>query len=416
MHTLRPLSVLAVLCLLGFASGCSRFRHQQYETVYVSARQMYLHDRVAAVSERVAEVVNGQPLQVLDHAHRFLKVKTENGQIGWIEERAVIDAKTYGLFVQLAEDHKQDPVAATATLRDDIYMHCVPGRDSEHFYLLAGNSKVQLLARASVPKVPNQRPAPPPQPSAPAAAKPGKAPLTSSASQPAARLKAGPAFHVDSASAQPAAPPPVLEDWWLSRDAQGHTGWLLASRVDVDVPDEIAQYGEGQRFIGAWVLAKVTDPQATTPDRQIPEFLTVTAPLSSGLPFDFDQVRVFTWSTRHHRYETAFMLHPIQGFLPVRVGSQAPVQAQTKTSGKASNRAVLPGSVPTFSFVIAGNQNISIDPATGIARPVSPRTIRYDMIDTRVQRIGPDMAPIPVMHENHGEKKTKTQKPAKRKH
>ena len=28
---------------------------------------------------------------------------------------------------------------------------------------------------------------------------------------------------------------------------------------------EIAQYGEGQRFIGAWVLTKVTDPGADTP-------------------------------------------------------------------------------------------------------------------------------------------------------
>jgi hypothetical protein len=399
---LAPFPSLLALCFLALAVGCSRFHQIQHDTVYVSARQMYLHDRVAAVSNRVAEVVNGQPLEVLEHGRRFIKVKTQKNEIGWIEERAVIDSKTYQAFDQLATQHKGDPVVATATLRDDVYMHILPGRDTEHFYLLPANAKVQLLARASVPKSPT-----------PGFGTPLKAPTSAAGKTPSPATSSGksgsavagsPAASKPSSAAgapvsgQPEAPPVVMEDWWLVRDGQGRAGWLLAGRLDVDVPDEIGVYAEGQRIVGAYVLTKVTDPEASTPNHEVPEYVTVLSPPKSGLPFDFDQVRVFTWSIKRHRYETAFRVHPIQGYLPVRVASQ---------------RAPNGSSVPIFSFLIANGQSLSADPVTGITRPLSPRTITYMMNDTQVRRTGPDMGPIPTGHLE-GEK-SKPAKPAKKK-
>ena len=387
MRQINHTRIIVLLTLAILPMGCKRLHHEQHDTVYVAARQVYLHDRVAAVSERVALVTNGQKLEVLDHSRRFIKVQTEKNEIGWVEEHAVIDSKTYDGFAKLATDHKLDPKATSATLRDDLYMHVVPGRDSDHLYLLAGNSKVDLLARASAPKVgglakpPSSKPQTAPKPSGPSTSKNEKTKVAAPV------------------ASEPEPPLAVMEDWWLARDNQGHVGWLLASRLDVDVPDEVAQYGEGQRFIGCWVLTKVNDPDSNAPNHQVPEYLTLLAPNKSGMPFDFDQVRVFTWSTKRHRYETGFRLHPIQGFLPVRVTTE-----QTPKGG-----------VPQFSFQIAGNGDVISDPATGITRPANSRTITYQLIDTSAKRVGPDMASIPVTHEP-GTNPKAAQKTAKKKH
>ncbi len=321
--------------------------------VYVVARQMYLRDRLAAVSNRVCPVTNGEALEVVEHSRRFLKVKTQKNQIGWLEEHAVIDSKTHDQFVQLAEQYKNDPVVATAVLRDDIYLHVYPGRTMQRFYLLPGNAKVQLLVRASVAKV------------APSA-RPMLSPPAASGNSPA--------------TPQPA-PPPVMEDWWLVRDAQGQTGWMLGNRMDVDVPDSVAQYAEGQRIVGAYVLTTVHDEESDAPNHEVPEYVMLLEPYKSGLPYDFDQVRVFTWSIKRHRYETAFRLRPIQGFFPVRIAS-VPVSG---------------GSAPGFSFQL-GSGDVTVDPQTSVTRPVNPRTINYVMNDTIVKRVGPDLAAITAMH------------------
>lgn len=383
---------VCLLLLAAIFAGCKRLRNGGHEMVYVVAQQTYLHDRVAAVSNTVGEVKNGQSLEVLERGKRFLKVKTAKNEIGWIEQHAIIDEDTRDGFTKLADQHKNDPAVATATVRNEAYLHLAPGRNTQRYYLLPANAKLQLLVRASVQKVapgtPLRKSAPKPTVSpAPAANPAAKAEQTKTEQTGAAQAKTGAKAVAPVTLPLPEMPPPVMEDWWLVRDAQGEAGWILSGGVDVDAPDEIAQYAEGQRIIGAYVLNRVHDEDVDQNGQPVvsekPQYVAVMTEMKSGLPFDFDQVRVFTWNAKRHRYETAYRLHPIAGFMPVKV-TQAPAQ------GVAGQN----GNVPQFSIQIGSPDNVKIDPDTGITSAANPRTINFQLIQTVVRRVGPDLDPI----------------------
>jgi SH3-like domain-containing protein len=275
-----PLLLATFACALLLLSGCNR-RHRALEVAYVSAPQAALRDQVAAIYNRVGNVKNGERVEIIDHDRRFARVRTGSGIEGWIEQRYLVDQKTYDALQKLTEEHQNDPLQAPGVLRNDTNMHVTPGRESEHLYQLASGAKVAILGRGTAEKqLPGGTPA-----VKPALAKPGKA-----------------------------AAGPVLEDWSLVRDAQGRVGWVLSRMVDVDVPLDIAQYAEGQRFVAFFVLNEVQDAE-----KKVPQYLCVLTDPHDGLPFDFDQVRVFTWNLRKHRYETAYREHGLNGVLPVTV-------------------------------------------------------------------------------------------------
>jgi SH3-like domain-containing protein len=363
------------VALMTALSGCKHLReHLKPEMVYVVAKQTYLRDRVAAVSNRVALVNNGEPLQVVEHGRRFLKVKTSKGEVGWIEDHMVIDQAAYDQFAALQQQHAHDPVVATGVLRDDLYLHVKPGRETDRFYLLPENEKLQLLIRASVPK-----PAPPqgflPAPHPAAGSAKGKKPVV-------------------------AGDPPVpMEDWWLVRDSHGQVGWMLSRRLDVDVPDEIAGYSEGQKIVGAYVLTKVYDPESSLPDKLVPEYVSVTNAYKDGLPYDFDQVRVFTWNVKKHRYETAYRQRNLEGYLPVAVSQKKNPQGQP---------------APEFSITVATSDAVTVDPRTGAARPAQTDVLNYQLESGMVKRVVPPgpQGPAPVSanpkaagphtHRHHG--------------
>ena len=395
-------SRIAVACILSSAfvalSGCHRAASGNADVVYVVSKRTFLRDRIAPVSTKVAEVSNGEKLEVLDRERRFLNVRTPDGKTGWLEEHAVIDPETYKAFQGLRNAHAKDPVVATGVLRDELFAHVAPGRDTDRFFLLPEGDKLQLLERASVQKLTadqtyhaqQQRSA---DARADAAAgrlaqlvEKGKGPAPKG---PIALGKAPPqpdapdsAFVATPRSVDPNAPPPDYEDWWLARDAHGQVGWLLARRIDVEVPDEVVRYAEGKKIVGAYLLAKIPDAESPFPDQQAPEYVMVLNPFQDGLPYDYSRVRVLVWNAHKHRYEGGLRMNDLVGYLPVTVKQEV-----LDPKGPA---------VPTFTLRLgAPGVTPALDPATGRLAHVPTVSIKYRLDGETVRRVAQPGEPMP---------------------
>jgi SH3-like domain-containing protein len=270
------------LVCLGFAalllSACGRRHSRVLETDYVAAPQVTLRDQLSQVFNRVGTAKNGDRVDILDREKRFAKVRTASGVEGWVEQRYLVTQQVYDGFQKLAAQEKNSPVEGTAATRNDTNLHVEPGRDTEHLYQLLQGAKLSVLKRATVEKT-----------------------------LPGTTVKA-PAGPKDSKP---------MEDWWLVRDAQGHVGWVLGRMIDLDVPLEVAQYAEGQRIVACFELNQATDG-----DKKVSQYLLLMTEPKDGLPFDYNQIRVFTWNVRRHRYETAYRERNLSGMLPVTVSHE----------------------------------------------------------------------------------------------
>lgn len=302
------------LVLLVLGCACKRGALAKHEYMYVSAQETSLRDRVATMYNKIGTVHGGDRVEVLEKQRRFLRVRTDSGQEGWIEERSLVPQDVYDAFQKLASDNASQQVQAHGTARSDLNIHVIPSREGEHLYQLKDGEKVEILKRATAEKNP------PKPPSTTAAQNPKSAattqpqPKPAPAAKPATSAKAAPS----SAPGKPPEPPkPVMEDWYLVRNSAGRVGWVLLRMIDLDIPLEVAQYAEGQRIMGYFVLNTVQEE-----DKQVPQYLVLLNEPKDGLPWDFNQIRIFTRNRAKHRYETAYRERNLEGYFPVKTGHQ----------------------------------------------------------------------------------------------
>jgi hypothetical protein len=340
----RQLSVIGLLfvCLL---TGCmGPDREPSIGEAYVGPATLNLRQELAPKSPVSALVKHGDRLQVLASRRRFIKVRTEDDKEGWVDGYALLTTQQMEDLRGLAERAQQLPSQGMASVYDVLNMHTEPSRQSPSFYQIPEKGQVDIIGHrvaprgqvATVPAVALSVKAEQPQRrkrGASRAVKVGPPPMPPGPRVPANWLSLSSApGGPDDDMPTPAPPNPntllkkpapeqteaekanVLEDWSLVRTHDGRVGWALARYLVMSIPDEVAQYAEGHRITSYFSLGEVRDR-----DRDLVRHNWLWTTIKKRAEsYQFDQVRVFTWSPRRHRYETAYRESGIRGYYPVQ--------------------------------------------------------------------------------------------------
>jgi Bacterial SH3 domain len=352
----RPPVLLLVLAALLYISGCKSQSQgpPPIAEAYVGPVTLSIRQDLSLKSPVTTTAKHGDRLDVLQMRRRFVKVRTSDGVTGWVDSRQLISTEQMQALRRMAEDAAKMPVQGRATVFEALNIHSEPVRTSPSFAQLPEGGSVDVLAhriaprnaqpQAALPILPPKLPPPRRKKGKNAAQKErfgapiGPPPLPPPPPPPPNWLQLSQSAPPEPGAGQekqekkeetPAKPVPI-DDWTFVRTKDGKAGWVLSRMLAMSIPDEVAQYAEGHRITSYFPLADVQD------DGQTRHYWLWTTLSKSGAAYEFDSFRVFVWSLKHHRYETAYIDRKVIGYYPVEA---------TKGTGEKGEGA-------TFSLIL----------------------------------------------------------------
>ena len=284
-------SVFAALLTACLALGTASCLREPGSAVvaYVRNPETTLWNQLGPSSSPAKSLPSGERVEILRRRPRWVQVRTADGQTGWAHAEALASLEVFQQFQRLAGEIASLPSQGAAIARRPANLHLEPSRHSETFDRLAEGEEVDVVAHRVSERTPNS--------SAQKKFSPAKADSRTGES---ARVEIG-----------------ESDDWLLVRGVGQQAGWVLESSLDMNVPMEIAQYNEGLRIRAWFVLYTEQDKSG-----EHPWYLWATIRPRRGLPFDYDEIRVFVWNPRNSRYETSYRERNLIGFYPIQVGTR----------------------------------------------------------------------------------------------
>ncbi|HWR51569.1 MAG TPA: SH3 domain-containing protein [Bryobacteraceae bacterium] len=299
-------------------TGCSDSRNDQRAIgkAYVGPMELIIRKEISPKSPPSAKAKHGDTLEILGRRRRFVKVRTGDGVVGWADMYQLLGDEQMKQLDVLAETAQQLPSHGKAGVYEPLNVHTEANRQAPSFYRIREGETVdvithqpvprvafkrgQILPRAEPKKVARKKEAKYPPPPMPAAPKPPDNLLELSKTTMGEEVK-------------PPEKPVPLDDWTLVRLQTGRAGWVLTGNLRMNIPDEVAQYSEGNRITSYFPMLEVQDGGQTR------HHWLWTTLSKIKQPWHFDSFRYFIWNTRRHRYETAYVERGVRGYFPVEI-------------------------------------------------------------------------------------------------
>jgi len=343
--------VVSMALLASCRSGDKQMR--AIGEAYVGPATLPIRSDTLPQSSVVATAKHGERVEILDLNRRAVRIRIAGGAEGWTEQRFLLAGSDMVALQELAARAAHMPTQGQATTYGDLHVHTQPSYNAPSFLTIKANDKFEVLQYAILPRQDTARaPLVPPTPlkkkseSQKAPKNPKLIPPPPLPTPPGPPPNWLDLSKSDRPPAAPAGDPhsdkPVPTDRWsLIRMPDGESGWVYTRLISMAVPDEVAQYAEGHRIVSYAPLGSdVRDRDASKPT-----WVWTTASSAVDSSYDFDSFRVFIWSLRHHRYETAHIELHLKGYLPMLL--------QTVDAPAGKGKADAPkGRYPGFSVCV----------------------------------------------------------------
>jgi hypothetical protein len=300
---------------------------------YVADRVVILWNTLAQVRESVGEVHYGDRVEVVRVEGSAVQVRTPSGTIGWMRDsREMMDSDLWAKSASLLESARTMPVQARGRTKTLSNVRVEPGRDAKRIFQFGRGTRVLILKRAVADASQGTEENPPGEKTAAAEEQKSKQEdwlLVLRAIDSPASVESipssgkGPA-ELKRATSDAVSSGPVLAQTGpaaLSAPAGLVAGWVLARFVDLDLPGPVKDLASsaGLHVVAWFELNRVPDGSGG----EAPQYLVTGSRGGEGQVCDFTMLRVYTWGTKRHRYETAYVESNFCGRLPIHISSGA---------------------------------------------------------------------------------------------